>query len=66
MIISYKDVSEEALGAILNEFVTRDGTDYSSIQSRIENVLQQLEKGTAELHFDRDTESCNIIVADEV
>ena len=49
----------------LNVTVTRDGTDYSSVEQRIENVLLQLHAGRVELHFDGETRTCNILSADE-
>jgi uncharacterized protein YheU (UPF0270 family) len=49
------------LRAIVQEFVTRDGTDHSSIEQRIDGVLRQLEAGKIELHFDAETHTCNIV-----
>jgi uncharacterized protein len=46
---------------VVTEFVTRDGTDHSPVQPRIESVLEQLARGRAELHFDDATRSCNIV-----
>jgi hypothetical protein len=46
---------------VVEESVTRDGTDHSSVQRRIEAVLGQLDAGSVELHFDADTETCNIV-----
>ena len=61
MLIPYKNLPAATLRAIVNEFVTRDGTDHSSVERRVENVLQQLEAGRVELHFDGQTETCNIV-----
>ena len=41
--------------------MTRDGTDHSAVDERIERVLRQLEVGTAELHFEQETATCNIV-----
>ena len=61
MQIPHRLLSPFALRAIVEEFVTRDGTDHSSIERRIESVLRQLDGGHVELHFDGDTRTCNIV-----
>jgi uncharacterized protein YheU (UPF0270 family) len=43
------------LRAFILEFVIRDGTDHTTVEPRIEAVLQQLRDGSAELHFDDET-----------
>jgi uncharacterized protein len=55
-------LSPAALRAIVEEFVTRDGTDHSPVEPRIQAVLAQLADGRAELHFHRDTASCQVVV----
>jgi len=50
-------------GWVVEEFVTGDGTDYLSVEQRVENVLEQLKVGRVELHFDDQTETCNIVTA---
>ena len=57
-------LSPAALRAVVEEFVTRDGTDDSSIERRIETVMRQLDAGIVELHFDDKTETCNIVRAE--
>jgi uncharacterized protein len=54
-------LSPTALRAVVEEFVTRDGTDHSSVEQRVDNVLRQLDAGRVELHFDGKTETCRII-----
>jgi hypothetical protein len=61
MRIPHLHLSRVALRAVVEEFVTRAGTDHSSIQQRIELVLHQLDVGSAELHFEQGTETCNIL-----
>jgi hypothetical protein len=36
-------LSPAALRAVVAEFVTRDGTDHSSVERRIETVMRQLD-----------------------
>ena len=61
MQIPHSKLSPATLRAVVQEFVTRDGTDHSPIERRIESVLRQLETGRVELHFDDQTETCNIV-----
>ena len=56
-------LSPKALRAVVQEFVTRDGTDDSSVERRIETVMRQLDAGIVELHFDDETQTCNIVSA---
>ena len=60
MQIPHKLISPVTLQAVVEEFVTRDGTDHSSVERRIENVIRQLESGLVELHYDDNAETCNI------
>jgi uncharacterized protein YheU (UPF0270 family) len=66
MLIHHRQLSPAALRAVVVEFVTRDGTDDSSVPSRIESVLRQLEAGTASLHYDADSSSCSIQLASDL
>ena len=61
MLIPHQELEPATLRKVVEEFVTRDGTDSSSVETRIEAVLRQLENGRAELHFDDDTKTCNIL-----
>lgn len=61
MRIPHQELSPAVVRAIVEEFVTRDGTDHSSVESRVRQVLQQLEAGQVGLHFDDQTKTCNIV-----
>lgn len=61
MKIPHAQLAADTLTAIVLEFVTRDGTDHSSVDRRVESVMRQLESGEAELHFDPDSETCNVV-----
>jgi uncharacterized protein len=58
-------LSPAALRAVIEEFVTRDGTDDSPVEPRIHAVLTQLEAGRAELHFDETNKTCNVVLPGE-
>ena len=61
MLIPHSQLSPSALRGIVQEFVTRDGTDHSSVEQRIETVLRQLAACRVEIHFDDETKTCNIL-----
>ena len=61
MRIPHKLLSAAALQAVIEEFVSRDGTDHTSIEHRVDTILSQFNAGNVELHFDDETESCNIL-----
>ncbi|MDB2686829.1 YheU family protein [Mariniblastus sp.] len=63
MKIPHASLSPTALQEIVEEFVTRDGTDHSGIQQRVTDVLLQLDGKIVELHFDSETGTCNIVKA---
>jgi uncharacterized protein YheU (UPF0270 family) len=60
------DLSPEALRSLVEEFVTRDGTDYGAVErgvdEKIARVLAQLASGEACIVFDPETESANIVL----
>jgi uncharacterized protein YheU (UPF0270 family) len=65
MRIPHRLLSPAALRGIVQEFVTRDGTDDTSIERRIKTVMRQLVAGIVEVHFDDKTETCNILPVEE-
>jgi uncharacterized protein YheU (UPF0270 family) len=65
MLIPPNLLSPAALRAVVQEYVTRDGTDDSSVERRIEAVMHQLAAGVVALHFDNETQTCNILLAGE-
>lgn len=60
-------LSPEALRGVVEEFVTRDGTDYGiselALEAKVADVLRQLRRGEARLLFDPASNTANIIVA---
>ena len=67
--IPYDQLSPEALHGVIEEFVTRDGTDYGEIEVPLEikvgQVLNQLKSGKAVIVFDPESETCNILKSDD-
>lgn len=65
MRIPIESLAAETLKRVVEEFVTREGTDYglssADLQTKVEQVLRQLKKGDALLCFDAESESCQIV-----
>jgi uncharacterized protein YheU (UPF0270 family) len=61
MRVPHTLLSTTALRSVIEEIVTRDGTDYSPVERRIAAVLTQLNSGEAELQFDNETKSCSVV-----
>src|SRR5919197_6281831 len=64
MIIPHQMLSPEALRGVIEAFVTREGTDYGAqevpLDTKVLQVQQQLDTGTAVLVYDEATDSCTI------
>jgi uncharacterized protein YheU (UPF0270 family) len=67
-IVPIDRLSPEALRGVIEEFVTRQGTDYGEREVPAETsfgqVRRKLEKGLAVLIYDDETETTNIFMAD--
>ena len=61
MRIPHRQLAPATLRAVVEEFVTRDGTDDTSVEPRIQQVLRQLDGGTVELHFEDHSQTCNVL-----
>jgi uncharacterized protein YheU (UPF0270 family) len=63
-------LSPEALDGLIEEFVTRDGTDFGEREHTVEQkksaVARQLERGEVVILFDPESETCNITPKDAV
>lgn len=64
MKIQWQDLSEDALDGVIEDFVTREGTEYGpqevSLAAKVQMVKKQLQKGIVSINFDPETESCTI------
>ncbi|MGI9950025.1 YheU family protein [Vibrio hyugaensis] len=64
MVIPWQDIAPETLENLIREFVLREGTDYGSVevslQSKIDQVKSQLEKGEALIVFSELHETVDI------
>lgn len=66
MEIPHSALNPDVLRAIIEEFVSREGTDYGdlqfSLEEKVAEVHQSLHNGRALVVFDPETESCNIVL----
>jgi len=65
MIIPYEKISTDALQGLIEEFITRDGTDYGEIEfsldQKVVQVKRQLARGDIVIVFDPASESVSIL-----
>ena len=70
VIIPYDKLSPEALQGLIEEFVTRDGTDTGYEKKSFENdvamVKRQLKRGDAVIVYDQNTQTSNIVLKDHL
>jgi uncharacterized protein len=68
-IIPINKLSAAALKGVIEEFITRCGTDYGTMEATLDTkfrqVKNQLKNGTAVLVFDDQTQTTNIFLADD-
>jgi len=68
-IIPVKKLSAGALRGVIEEFISRSGTDYGAVEASMETKVKQakykLENGSAVLLYDDETETTNIFLADD-
>jgi uncharacterized protein len=58
-------LDRETLQRVIEAFVLREGTDYGtveiSLEQKVRHVMRQLERGDAQIVFDPNTESIDIV-----
>ncbi|MCC6503276.1 MAG: YheU family protein [Deltaproteobacteria bacterium] len=68
--IPFRLLSEEALKGLIEEFVSREGTDYGqgeyTLEEKAASVRRQLETGRAVIIYDPATEGCNIALKEDM
>jgi uncharacterized protein YheU (UPF0270 family) len=66
LVIPHEKLKPDTLYALVEEFVTREGTDYGEsevlLQQKIEQVVSQIRSGKAVVVFDSSLQTCNIIL----
>jgi len=70
VIVPWRDIPADTLNNLLEEFVTRDGTDYGEIEvsliTRVTQVREQLKRGRVVIWFDEVTESISLFDVDSI
>lgn len=65
MRIPWQSLAEDTLTALIEEFVSREGTDYGlheyTLADKVNHVRDQLRRGDAEIDFDVESSTCNIV-----
>ncbi|MDA1371972.1 MAG: YheU family protein [Proteobacteria bacterium] len=68
MEIPFTELSDDALRGIIEEYITREGTEYGSeefsLQQKIAQVREQLLLGKIKINFDADSQTCNLVTTD--
>ena len=69
VIVPFDKLESETLNNLIEEFVTRDGTDYGAVEVSLETktfqVFNQLKSGKAVVVFDNHSETCTILRSDD-
>ncbi len=67
--IPVNKLSHKALQGVIEEFISRNGTDYgeadASPETSFKQVKHKLENGSAVLIFDDETQTTNIFLSDD-
>jgi uncharacterized protein YheU (UPF0270 family) len=70
MIVPWQDIDKATLENLIQEYVTRDGTDYGeqevSLETKVAQVHERLKTGAAVVWFDEGTETVNILPREDI
>ncbi len=70
MEVPFKDLEKDTLNNLIEEFVSREGTDYGSqiynLVDKVKHVMRQLEKGTVYIDYDAESSSSNIVKREQL
>lgn len=63
--IPWQRLQPDTLRRVIDEFVTREGTDYGerafTLDEKARHVLDALRAGRAAVFFDEETDSCQVV-----
>lgn len=70
LIVPWRDIDAATLDNLIEEFVTRDGTDYgeqeTATATKVEQVRRQLQRGEAAVVFDDATETISVMSREQL
>ncbi len=65
MQIPWQSLTEDALNGVLEEYASREGTEYGwreySLEEKVMQLRRQLERGEASIDYDPDTASIHLV-----
>jgi uncharacterized protein YheU (UPF0270 family) len=68
MKIPWQSLSQPALIGLIQEFVSREGTEYGvqefELETKVEQVMTQLKESKAEILFDDETQTTSIVIVE--
>lgn len=69
LVIPFAELEKETLQTLLEEMVTRDGTDYGAVEiptaQKVTQAVRELQAGRVLLCYDNETQTCNLLPAEE-
>lgn len=69
MNIPFNELESDTLTAIIEEYISREGTDYGvheiTLEQKVEQVMSQLQRGEVVVTFDPESQSCDLQVVAE-
>lgn len=70
LVIAPEQLSADALAGVIEEFITREGTDYGefefSLAEKVEQVRAQLRAAAVQIVFDTRSETCTLMTREEI
>ena len=67
--IPWRELSADALNGVLEEFATREGTEYGltevALDTKVAQLRRQLERGDVTVFFDAELSSCQLLRRDD-
>ena len=68
--VPLEKLDETVLGSLLEEYASRDGTDYGArevtLAEKVERLRQQLQSGELSLIYDLDSEEWDLVMRDRL
>ena len=69
MLIPHASLSPDSLRGVVEEYVSREGTEYGdreyTMDEKVRHVLQQLERGDIFIDYDPDSGTCNLVTREQ-
>ena len=70
LVIPWDSLEPETLISLVEEFVTREGTEYGEfdvgLQHKVNRVVAGLREGEYLIVYDRDSQTCNIVTTQQL